>query len=153
MGNSVQKSYEIVSANFDEMTLKEAQVMALAVSKIPKDMGVTERQIKVRIERSEIEALFGIGGYKSDALKTLAEDLQRRVVTVRPRSETDKTKLLEIAPKNDVNSKRWKRMVLIPTAEYLDGAFTLSFNTDLTEQFIELRDRMISYLSHPASMP
>lgn len=153
MEKSVQKSYEIVSANFDEMTLKEAQILALAVSKIPKDMKANEMQIRVKIERNEVDTLFGINGYKSDALKSIAEDLQRRVVTVRPRSEENQQKLLEIDPNEEIERKRWKRMVMIPTAEYMDGVFILSFNTDLNEQFIEMRDRMISYsLSHVVGM-
>lgn len=149
----VHKSYEIVTAGFDEMTLKEAQILALAVSKIPQNLPLTREQIKVKIERSEVDALFGVGGYKLVALKKLAKLLQGRTVTVRPRNISPQQELLDINLDDETELRRWKRMVVVPTSEYTDGEFILSFNTDLNEQFLEMRDRMISYsLSHVIGM-
>jgi hypothetical protein len=143
----VIKSNELVTANFDEMTLKESQLLALAVAKISPDLKIEDRPIlKIKITRSELNMLFGADSYSSKQLEGVAQLLQSRAITVRQR--TGSPVLRDLFDATDLEAdptKNWKRMVIVPTCQYLDGIFYLTLNQDLNEHFLELREQVTSY--------
>ena len=143
---TVTKSHELVAANIDDMTLKEAQLLALAVSMIPEDAGESlDDRIRVSIERRTLDMVFGLNGMSNTKLKQLATQLQKRAVTVRPRVMAENLDLFDdIAVAEELN-KEWRRMVIVPTCEYKEGRFTMTLNQDLNEHFLELRERFTSY--------
>lgn len=140
----VKKSNEFISANVDDMTLKETQLMELAVSLIRENSRLDER-IRVTIERKTLDMLFGLNGMSNIKLRQLAEQLQSRAITLRPRAMGDDLDLFDgqaVAKERDTD---WIRMVIVPTCEYRDGRFTLTFNQDLNAHLVELRERVTSY--------
>lgn len=140
----VKKSNEFISANVDDMTLKEAQLMELAVSLIRENLRPDER-IRVTIERKTLDMLFGLNGMSNIKLQQMAEQLQSRAITLRPRAmprELDFFDGQAVATELDTD---WIRMVIVPTCKYRDGQFTLTFNQDLNAHLIELRERVTSY--------
>ena len=143
---TVTKSHELVAANIDDMTLKEAQLLALAVSMIPEDAeSKPDDRIKVTIERRTLDMAFGLNGMSNTKLKQLATQLQTRAVTVRPRDLPENLDLFDDEAVSEELNKEWRRMVIVPTCEYKDGRFTLTLNQDLNEHFLELRERFTSY--------
>lgn len=143
----VIKSNELVTANFDEMTLKESQLLALAVAKISPDLKIEDHPIlKIRISRSELNMLFGADSYTSKQLEGVAQLLQSRAITVKGRTAGPVLRDLFDATDLDADpSKNWKRMVIVPTCQYQDGVFYLTLNQDLNEHFLELREQVTSY--------
>lgn len=143
---TVTKSHELVAANIDDMTLKEAQLLALAVSMIPEEAeSKPGERIKVTIERRTLDMVFGLNGMSNTKLKQLAAQLQTRAVIVRPRDLPDNLDLFDDEAVSEELNKQWKRMVIVPTCEYKDGHFTLTLNQDLNEHFLALRERFTSY--------
>lgn len=152
----VVKSWEIIAANFDDMSLKEAQLLALAISQIA-DNDVNEHGcIPVTVDRSVLHRLFNVSGYKQDDLKILTRLLQTRAVTVQPRSSdqaSEPSDFFGAGSDADDEHGAWRRMVIVPNAEYINGTFTLEFNGHLKDHLLAVRDRMISYsLSHVIDM-
>jgi hypothetical protein len=143
---TVTKSHELVAADIDDMTLKEAQLLALAISMIPADTPYDESaRLKITIERHQLDMVFGLNGMSNAKLKQLAGLLQSRTVTVRPRHLFSNLDLFGEVSVEDEKAREWKRMVIVPTCEYKDGRFSLTLNQDLNEHFLELRERFTSY--------
>jgi len=143
---TVTKSHELVAANIDDMTLKEAQLLALAVSMIPEEAQAKPGdRIRVTIERRTLDMVFGLNGMSNTKLKQLASQLQTRAVTVRPRDLPSNLDLFDEDKVSEEMNREWRRMVIVPTCEYKDGLFTMTLNQDLNEHFLELRERFTSY--------
>lgn len=143
---TVTKSHELVAADIDDMTLKEAQLLALAISMIPADTPHDESaRLRITIKRQQLDMVFGLNGMSNTKLKQLAELLQSRTVTVRPRHLLSNLDLFDEISIEDEKDREWKRMVIVPTCEYKDGCFSLTLNQDLNEHFLELRERFTSY--------
>jgi len=143
---TVTKSHELVAANIDDMTLKEAQLLALAVSMIPDEASINpQERIRVTIERRMLDVVFGLNGMSNTKLKQLASLLQKRTVTIRPRDLESNLDLFDDEAVSEELNKEWKRMVIVPTCEYKDSQFVITLNQDLNEHFLALRDRFTSY--------
>jgi hypothetical protein len=136
----VIKSHELIAANFCDMTLKEQQLLTLAISLIPENQDSSDI-IRVNIERKVFDIVFGANGMSSVKLKGLAKLLQTRAVELAPRGGTN----LDLFDDDSPEEENWRRVVLVPTCEYRNGVFTLTFNHDLNEHFLELKNRVTSY--------
>lgn len=138
--HTVIKSHELIAANFCDMTLKEQQLLTLAISLIPENQNSSDI-IRVNIERKVFDVVFGANGMSSVKLKGLAKLLQTRAVELAPRGSTN----LDLFDDDLPEEENWRLVVLVPTCEYRSGVFTLTFNHDLNEHFLELKNRVTSY--------
>lgn len=145
-GAVVKKSNEFVTANVDDMTLKEAQLLALAISKIPQDAKQNPKEnIRITISRREFDLIFQLNGQSMKKLETLCQKLQTRVIVVRRRNAMENITLYMGTPDVRAVGDDWKRMVIVPTCEYRAGSFHLTLNADLNEHFFSLMSSFTSY--------
>ncbi|MDD3575736.1 MAG: replication initiation protein [Halothiobacillus sp.] len=144
-GAVVKKSNELIMSNMDDMSLKEAQLLALAISKIPREAKQNPKEnITIAIPRKEFDLIFQLNGHSLKKLEILCAKLQTRVAVVRSRS-TSMSNCLDLGIPNGRREEEWKRMVIVPTCEYKAKTFYLTLNAHLNEHFFALIDRATSY--------
>lgn len=143
---SVIKSHELAAGNFDDMSLKEIQLLTLAISLIPDhNHSHPEETIKIEITRRQLDLTFGANGMSGPKLKMLAKRLQSRSVTVRLRDTPSNLDLFDSGSVENGREENWKSMVFVPTCEYKNGTFSMTLNQDLNDHFLNLRERFTSF--------
>jgi hypothetical protein len=143
---SVIKSHELAAGNFDDMSLKEIQLLTLAISLIPEyNHSHPEETIRIEITRRQLDLTFGANGMSGPKLKMLAKRLQSRSVTVRLRDTPANLDLFDSSPIEKGKEENWKSMVFVPTCEYKNGTFSMTLNQDLNDHFLNLRERFTSF--------
>lgn len=144
-GAVIKKSNELVTSNIEGMSLKEAQLLALAISKIPKDARLNPKEnIRIKIDRREFDLIFQLNGQTIRKIEDLCQKLQTRIIVVRRRNSASNGHLDLGFNRTGVNDD-WKRMVIVPTCEYRSRVFSLTLNADLNDHFFMLNDRFTSY--------
>lgn len=144
-GVVVKKSNELIMSNMDDMSLKEAQLLALAISKIPSDAKQNPKEnITIAIPRKEFDLIFQLNGHSLKKLEILCAKLQTRVAVVRTRN-APRGNCLDLGIPEARREEEWKRMVIVPTCEYKDKTFYLTLNSHLNEHFFALIDQATSY--------
>lgn len=140
------KSNELVAADIDDWPLKDAQVLAVAISRIPRDADPNQK-ITVKIYRSELDAMFGLNGMGYRRLHALAQRIQKRQATIPPRDIEIERDLFGDEFDAKDKEKSWDNLVLIPTCRYRrsSGVFIIEFHQELNQHFLQLRDRFTTY--------
>lgn len=145
---TIIKSNEMVAADWDEMTLKEMQLLLMAISLIPSiDNKSLDKPIRVTISKKEMDEVFGLNNMSNQDLKKLSDQLQTRKATIRRRSFDLISDPCAPDLFTEVESKdsNWESMVIVPTCKFVRSDFTLTLNQDLNPHFLELHDRVTRY--------
>lgn len=148
----IVKSHELITAEYDEMTLKESQLLALAVSLIPNNIPLDkiDEPITVPIERQMLDRTFGANKMGFGRLRELCELLQTRAIVVHQRISEEESAELDLLgdplPTRRQELTSWKRMIIVPICAYEDGTFKITLNHGLNRHFLNLRERMGSHL-------
>lgn len=116
---SVRKSNDFIAAKY-ESSLIENQVMAIALQKIEQENSSVESELVARLYPNELKELISDQKHIYRDLKKLAKKI------------TGHTMFLEDGKGN------FKAFSLIPNAEYIDGVFSVKFNTELKNHVINL---------------
>lgn len=143
------KSSEMVAAEWDDMTLKEMQLLLLVVDQISEYSFKMNDTIRVTIPKILMDDTFGLNNMTGAALKKLANQLQTRKITIRPRQipageSLDNGANLDLFADRDDNQP-WETMVMVPTCRFSGGkggSFTISLNNDLNSHFLDLHNRV-----------
>lgn len=139
----VTKSHELVTAKTDDMTLKEAQLLTLAISMIDSTSD-DHTGMRVVIDRRAFDALFGMNGMSGGTLKRLSDLLQTRTVTVMSRHSEIHDVVTD--PKTTAKEdQQLKKLMILSSADYSGGKFTIAFNHKLKLHLTGMRERNITY--------
>lgn len=146
---TVIKSREMVAAIWDDMTLKEAQLMLLAISMIPRsgELNMAE-PISIEISKKMMDESFGLNNMTSSALSDLSDLIQTRRAIIKPvemlANDGNQPDLFNVQEEH-VKEQSWSRMVIVPTCKYSKGVFSITFNRDLNPHFLVIHDQVTRY--------